>query len=70
MKVCIQDSSTNEYFQGPFSWVNDSCAAYNFASSLEAMDLCAQMQGRKARVLLSFEDAQKDVCLFSCEASM
>ncbi len=68
MKVCIQDIATNQYFQEPFHWVKDSAAAYNFGSSLEAFDFCAQMQERKARVLLSFEDTHKDVCLFSLEA--
>ncbi len=64
MKVFIQDVATNEYFQGPFKWVKDVCAAYDFGSSLEAFDFCAQMHDRTARILLSFDDPQRGVCLF------
>jgi hypothetical protein len=68
MKVYIQDIETGRYFKNPFVWVEDKSIAYNFVTSLEAFDFCLQINhGNGARILLSFEDPQHDVCLFAFE---
>ncbi len=67
MSVCIQDTATNQYFQGPFTWVQDGVAAYNFVNTLDAIDLCSRLN-RKARVLLRFDDTRDEVCLFEAQS--
>jgi hypothetical protein len=66
MKVYIQEIETGRYFKNPYVWVEDKLAAYNFVTSLEAFDFCLQMNhGKGARILLSFDDPQHEICLFS-----
>jgi hypothetical protein len=68
MKVCIQDLATQQYFRSPYVWVEDRASAHSFVTSLEARDLCLQMEeGRRSRVLLISEDPRADICLFSME---
>ncbi len=69
MKVYIQEIETGRYFKNPYVWVDDKSAAYNFVTSLEAFDFCLQLNhGKGARILLSFDDPQHEICLFSFEA--
>lgn len=68
MKVHIQEIETGRYFKNPFVWVDEKAAAYNFVTSLEAFDFCLQMNHRRGtRILLSFEEPEHDICLFSFE---
>ncbi len=66
MKVYIQENETGRYFKNPFVWVDEKASAYNFVTSLEAFDFCLQMNHhRGARILLSFDDPEHEICLFS-----
>ncbi len=69
MKVYIQEIETGRYFKNPYVWVDDKSAAYNFVTSLEAFDFCLQLNHAKgARILLSFDDPQHEICLFSFDS--
>ncbi len=65
MRVCIQDIDSNEYFCRPFVWVENRSQAYNFGTAWDAREFCLQIQnGRRVRVILLFENASEEVCLF------
>jgi hypothetical protein len=66
MRVCIQDVATRQYFKGPCVWTEDRTSAHTFVTSLEAWDLCLQMNHeRSARILMLSDDPKHDECLFA-----
>ena len=63
MKVILQDTSTGLFYHGKEEWAQDSATAYNFRSSLEAIDYCQQKQIQDGEIILCFSEARYDIRL-------
>ena len=54
MRVILQDTSTNLFYQGGVEWGVESATAHDFGSSLNAIDFCLENQFRHGEIVLCF----------------
>ena len=52
MRVIVQDTSNNLFYQGGEGWGKDALTAHDFGNSFAAMEFCIQKEIRSGQVVV------------------
>ena len=63
MKVVLHDNRTHRYYLGARKWGKSVATAYNFRSSLAAIDFCLEKQLREVDIILCFPQPKYNIRL-------
>ncbi len=61
MKVRLKQCSTGLWFKNLDTWVADKEQAWDFSSSLKALDFCIQHKIKEVTIVLCFDDPRFDL---------
>jgi hypothetical protein len=66
MRVLLRKTATLEYFGGAGVWVKDRSLAFDFQSTLQALDFCLQSGLSGAEIVMAWGNSALDI-VFPCE---